>query len=392
MQSTHIFLKSILIALLFSIFFWIAESVAHMFYFSETFEYFLSHEPLDFMDAFIYHVPQYSLFIRLIFVGATLCTGAVIGLLLERDHKHTAELLRRERDYHNAVNAVNEGIFTYYIDEQKIIASRLCYALLGYSEDELDITPEGFYKLLNLEHRENIKKSFEEHVANGRSFSFNLKVKTRSGKWRWILLKGNVQETHKDGSAKTIMGTVADVSQKMAIRKQLEHYTSCLEEAEQVAHVGHWRIDYKSKTSSWSQEIYNILQLKKSNKPNNKLYKFTDIIHPDDRARIRREFFISIRGKSYFDYDYRVILADKSVKYISQRGHHVFDKNGRLDYSFGTIQDVTAASLALQALANSEKRYRALFDNVHQGIAIIDRESREIRLANNFFCEMFGYS
>jgi hypothetical protein len=392
LQSRHIFFKSILIAVFFSIFFWVAESVAHMFYFSETFEYFLSHEPLDFMDAFIYHVPKYSLFIRLVFISTTMFMGGIIGFLLERDHKHTAELLARERDYHDAVNAVNEGIFTYYTDTNKIVASRLCYSLLGYRENELDITPEGFYKLLNIERREELKKSFEKHIADGKSFSFNLKVKTRSGKWKWILLKGNVREANKDGSAKRIMGIVADVSQKMAIRKQLEHYTSCLEEAERVAHVGHWRIDYKTKKSSWSKEVYKIMQIAVSEKPSEGLFKFTDVIHPEDSGRIRKSFFSSIRNKSYFAYDFRIILKDKSIKYISQRGHHVFDKDGKLDYSFGTIQDITSSSLATQALANSEKRYRALFENVHQGIVIIDCKTQEIKLANNFFCDMFGYT
>ena len=392
LQSRHIFFKSILIALFFSVFFWIAESVAHMFYFSETFEYFLSHEPLDFMDAFIYHVPKYSLFIRLVFIGITMFMGGVIGFLLERDHKHTAELLSRERDYHEAVNAVNEGIFTYDTDTNKIVASRLCYSLLGYREGELNITPEGFYKLLNIERREELKKSFEKHIADGKSFSFNFKVKTRSGKWKWILLKGNVREANKDGSAKRIMGIVADVSQKMAIRKQLEHYTSCLEEAERVAHVGHWRVDYKAEKSSWSKEVYKILQVSDSEKPAEGFFNFIDIIHPEDRERIRKNFLASIKSKKEFDYDFRIVLKDKSIKYISQRGHHVFDKSGRLDYSFGTIQDITSSSMATQALANSEKRYRALFENVHQGIVIIDCETQKIKLANNFFCDMFGYT
>ena len=98
LQSRHIFAKSILISLIFGISFWIAESIAHMFYFSETFEYFLNHEPLSFMDAFVYQVPEYSLFIRLICVAATLIIGGIIGFLLERDHKRTIADINQRKE------------------------------------------------------------------------------------------------------------------------------------------------------------------------------------------------------------------------------------------------------------------------------------------------------
>ena len=121
LQSKHIFIKSILIAFIFGLFFWVAESIAHMFYFSETFEYFLNHEPLTFMDAFVYQVPQYSLFIRLICIATILLIGGIIGLLLERDCKRTALSLGRAREYHDAINAVNEGIFTYLASSPEFV-------------------------------------------------------------------------------------------------------------------------------------------------------------------------------------------------------------------------------------------------------------------------------
>jgi len=100
----------------------------------------------------------------------------------------------------------------------------------------------------------------------------------------------------------------------------------------------------------------------------------------------------SIRQRSNFDCDYRVLLKDQSIKYISQRGHHVFDEAGTLVRSFGTIQDITAGSLANEALTNSENRYRTLFENVSQGIVIIDQKTQKIKLANKVFCNLLGYT
>jgi len=392
LQSSHIFIKSILIALVFSLFFWLAESAAHMFYFSETFEYFLNHEPLTFMDAFVYHVPKYSLFIRLICSTAILLVGGVIGLLLERDHKRTAALLDRERDYREAINAVNEGIFTYFIDSKKINASSLCYSMLGYAPNKGADYLKSFYRLIAPGERKKINKILSEHIRQDKSFSFELEMKTKDGKWKWILLKGNIQESNKDGSAKRIVGIVVDISEQMKAQKQLAHYTACLEEAEKVAHVGHWEFNYKNKKFLWSQEVFNILQIPPAAKICESQRAIMHFVHPEDKKQTRRLFLGSIRKQCNFDCTYRILLKDKSIKYISQHGHHVFDKNGHIIRSFGTIQDVTKNSLATQALTNSENRYRTLFENVYQGIIIIDPETKKIKLANKVFCKLSGYT
>jgi PAS domain S-box-containing protein len=392
LQSKHIFFKAILIALILSIFLWVAESAAHMFYFSETFDYFLNHEPLAFMDAFIYQVPKYSLFVRLFSIVATLVTGAIIGLLLERDYKKTATLLTKERDYHEAVNAVNEGIFTYFIDSNTINASALCYSMLGYTPNDLGLSLDDFHKLISPEEREHIRKSLSEHIAQGKSFLFELKVKTKGGKWKWILLKGNIQEENKDGSAKRIIGILVDINERMKIRNQLSHYTTRLEEAEKIAHVGHWEFNYKNKKASWSREVFNILQLPSNSKISDNQRAITRFIHPKDKKKTIKLFLTSIRKKCNFDCTYRILLEDKSIKYISQRGHHVSDKDGKIIRSFGTIQNITSTSLSTQALINSENRYRTLFENVYQGIVIIDQKTKETKLANKAFCELSGYT
>ena len=390
LQSENIFVKAIFISVILCIAFWLGESAAHMFYFTETFEYFLSNEPLNFMDAFLYHVPKYSLFIRLVYCAVTLGAGAIIGLLLERDHRRIQALFARERDYHEAVNAVNEGIFTYWTGSNKIEASTLCYSILGYAPNEVGNDLKTFYRLMAPEKREEVRNSLLTHIEQGSSFVFELKMKTKNGKWKWIMLKGNVQEANKDGSAKRIMGIVADITEQVETREKLEHYTACLEEAEGVAHVGHWEFNYRKREAAWSNEIFNILQLSPSSQLSDRPRKALSLIHPDDRRQTWRLFLKSIRENLNFDYTYRVVLKDKSIKYISQRGHHVFDDKG-IVRSFGTIQDITQSSLATQALKNSEKRYRTLFDNVYQGIVILDRETRKVKLANKIFCQMLGY-
>ena len=267
LQSQHIFIKSILVTLIFCVVFWVAESIAQMFYFSEAFDHFLNNESLTFMDACMYKIPRYSLFVRLTCVIATLTIGAVVGILLQRDSRRTAELFTRERDY-----------------------------------------------------------------------------------------------------------------------------TANLEEAEKIAHVGHWEFNYKDKKTSWSQEIFNILQIPSSAKISDNQDTIMRFVHPEDQKQAQEIFLNSIKKQCDFEFSYRVLLEGDAIKYLSQRGHHVFAENGNIIRSFGTLQDVTSSNLATQALINSENLYRTLFDNVYQGIVIIEKESKKIKLANRVFCDLTGYT
>ncbi len=381
LHSKHIFLKSILLAVVLGIVFCIAEAI----------EYSLAYK-MPFIDAYFNNVSPYSLFIRLGYVAIIVTAGGVIGFLLERGHKRIAALLAKERDYHEAISAVNEGIFTYIFSPDKIDASTLCYSILGYSPDEFGNSRDDFYNLIAPGEREELEKALAEHIEKCKPFLFELKMKTKNGKWKWILLKGNVQESNEDGSPKRLRGIFVDIDQQVKTRNRLEEYTARLEEAEKIAHVGHWEFDYKSRKSSWSREIFNILQIPLLFKKRDNLRTVMRFVHPEDKKRMRRIFWTSIRERCNFDCVYRVLLKDKSIKYISQRGHHVFDGSGHITRSFGTIQDITTSSLTTQALINSEKRYRILFDNVYQGIIIIDRKTRQIKLANKVFRELFGYT
>jgi PAS domain S-box-containing protein len=53
-------------------------------------------------------------------------------------------------------------------------------------------------------------------------------------------------------------------------------------------------------------------------------------------------------------------------------------------------RDITAHRQAQEALQASESRFRSIFDNAHDGIAMADQETRRMVLANHAFAQMFA--
>ncbi len=68
-----------------------------------------------------------------------------------------------------------------------------------------------------------------------------------------------------------------------------------------------------------------------------------------------------------------------------------YDEKGRITGHFGIQRDVTGRVEAEKALAESEKRFRAIFENAVFGIATVDLEGR-VTDVNPAFCKMIGFS
>ncbi len=96
--------------------------------------------------------------------------------------------------------------------------------------------------------------------------------------------------------------------------------------------------------------------------------RFEDLIHPDDRARMR-DAMAEVEGEGEpFDVEYRIVHADSTLRWVWERGIGVYGGSPLPLAYEGLIQDITARKLAEHAVIEAERRYRGLFDNAIEGI------------------------
>lgn len=119
-------------------------------------------------------------------------------------------------------------------------------------------------------------------------------------------------------------------------------------------------------------------------------YGWVEVVHPEDRLRLLGEWERSVQSGQVFDTEVRLRGADGGFRWFKQRAVPMLRADGSVEQWFGTSTDITDLMKVRQDLADSEARYRILFEQAAVGIVQLTLDGRILR-ANPSLCDMLGY-
>ena len=173
-----------------------------------------------------------------------------------------------------------------------------------------------------------------------------------------------------------------------ALREGEERLRFALE----TSHIGAWDLDLVDHTAYRSIEhdrIFGYEQLL----PQWTYEMFLDHVLPEDRAMVDAKFHEATATRSHWNFECRIRRVDGAVRWIWAAGRHSVDATGSVRRIAGIVQDITERKQAGEALLESEKRYRTLFDHSMDAIVLTDPSGGgKILSVNPAACRMLGWS
>jgi PAS domain S-box-containing protein len=89
-----------------------------------------------------------------------------------------------------------------------------------------------------------------------------------------------------------------------------------------------------------------------------------DFVHPRDLEKVKA-FYASLPEHEFAELEYRIISTNKTVKWVLDQGRVVYGQYGRLRRFDHVIRDITEQKRALDALKQSEEKYRNFFESTN---------------------------
>ena len=138
-----------------------------------------------------------------------------------------------------------------------------------------------------------------------------------------------------------------------------------LTDAQRVAHVGSFVVDYSSGSTAWSEELFRIFGLEPDSfQPTQDAVR--GFLHPEDRVTAERVTEEALATGRSFRVESRIVRTDGEIRTLDTRGEVITDGSGRPVRLLGVSQDITERKKAEDVLRQREQELRAARDQAIQ--------------------------
>jgi len=275
--------------------------------------------------------------------GIAVVTFLVLGLALLTswvDRRFAERKLERSEAYlAEAQRLSHTGSFGWRPSTGELIWSAETFRIFQYDRTTTP-TVELILQRVHPDDAPLVRETIERASQDGRDFEHEYRLVMPDGAVKHVDV---VAHALSDQPARIeFVGAVMDVSDRKRAQEELRRSEGYLAEAQRLAHTGIWAWSVTARRSVyWSEENYRLFAFDpEAGIPSDEA--FYQRVHPEDRDRVRREVFLERPEEgSHFDVEFRLVLPDRTMKYVRSTGHPVRSISGDVLEYVGTSIDVT---------------------------------------------------
>ena len=267
-----------------------------------------------------------------------------------------------ERKFRAFTNQSTEGITVADQDGNYVYINSAFCKMSGYTVNELLIMT-----VFDMKAKDQPQSCFYDSKENMEGIPIRVNLKRKDGtEYLTEIIGKNIEVDNQ----KLVLGTIRDITERVKSEQALKDSEHLLSKSQKVARIGSYVLDIANDSWNSSETLDEVFGI--DEKFNKDIERWQSIIHPDDRETLQEYFATNVLSKHEpFNKEYRIKrVIDNQELWVHGIGELEFDNKGKPTRMTGTIQDITDRKRAELEITKSDKKFRALFNNINVGAAL----------------------
>jgi PAS domain S-box-containing protein len=263
-----------------------------------------------------------------------------------------------EREFTKAIlNTVADPLVVLSADQRIQSGNRAFYTMFGVSRDNtqgvrLDELGKSAPELAPL------GTQLREMLAGGHAFRPVELERVSTAKGQRTLMLDARPLSVPGHSGRRVLVTFHDITTRklaeaakdLRSEEELRRSEAFLAEAQRLSSTGSFSWRVATDEITWSEQLYRIFEFDQGTPVTLEL--IGNRVHPEDTPQFDHMIDRARGAGSDLEYEHRLLMPDRSVKYLHLIAHGTRDRAGRLEY-IGAVQDVTQRRLSEEALSKA---------------------------------------
>ncbi len=153
--------------------------------------------------------------------------------------KRAEESLRKsEARYATTLSVLETGLWDWHIPSGQATFSAVYYRILDYRNGEFPASYDSWRNLVHPDDIGRVELGLGRSFALGAGFALDLRMKLKSGGWKWVSTRGKAVEKDADGKALRMVGTLTDITDRKQAEEERKNMQAQLQQAQKMETIG----------------------------------------------------------------------------------------------------------------------------------------------------------
>lgn len=315
----------------------------------------------------------------------------LIKRTLARNAQIESALIVSENRYRTLVEQVPAIIYiTAPNSSNKLYISPQVEHILGFPLHEWNNNPQLWAQQLYPDDRERVLKATSMGKKVGEApLHIEYRMLTRDGCLVWFQ-DDAANVCDEAGETLYLQGLMTDITERKqaeeALSKEHDFISAVLDTAASLVVV----LDPDGRIVRFNHACERVSGYTAGETIGKYLWDF--LLIPEEVEGVRAEFQKLRSGQLLNEYTNHWQQKNGGLRLMSWASTDILDSTGNVEYIVGTGIDITEKREAEEALMQSERYYRGIFESAHDAIIILDPEREIVLDVNRNACEAYGFS